>query len=155
MTRSKLRKIRRNQSKHSRLMRTGIPLAGMVLASSGVVQAQQADENQGLEEVVNVGTPGGHGTAYTPFHERGELAIRVAGKTSTAEHRHGAAPHAWFAGYAPADNPQVSFVVMLEEAGHGGKAAAPLAYKFLKDVYGTRSAPVKNPGAPREVVSTE
>ncbi|MGD0091409.1 MAG: penicillin-binding transpeptidase domain-containing protein [Planctomycetota bacterium] len=117
----------------------------------GVSQASLAVVRQGLEEVVNVGRPGERGTAYNPFHEQGPpLAIRVAGKTSTAEHRKGAEPHAWFAGYAPADNPQVAFAVMLEEGGHGGAVAAPLAYKMLREVYGTQAAPVKNPGGPCE-----
>lgn len=103
----------------------------------------------GLDEVVNCGSPGARGTAYGCFHERNpQLAIRVAGKTSTAEHKHGAEPHAWFAGYAPVERPQVCFAVILEEAGHGGAEAAPLAYKMLRDIYGTQNAPVQNPGAP-------
>src|ERR1041384_7079051 len=36
--------------------------------------------------------------------------------------------HAWFASYAPADNPQMVVVVFVEHAGaHGGTDAAPLA----------------------------
>jgi len=103
----------------------------------------------GLDEVVNCGSPGARGTAYGTFHERNpQLAARVAGKTSTAEHKKGAEPHAWFAGYAPVEKPQIAFAVMLEEAGHGGSEAAPLAYKMLKDIYGTQNAPIQNPGAP-------
>lgn len=103
----------------------------------------------GLDEVVNCGSPGARGTAYGTFHERNpQLAVRVAGKTSTAEHKKGAEPHAWFAGYAPVERPQVCFAVILEEAGHGGAEAAPLVYKMLKDIYGTQNAPVQNPGAP-------
>ena len=110
--------------------------------SLGISSANLAIVRSGLEEVVNVGTPGAHGTAYTPFHELGELSIRVAGKTSTAEHT-GGKPHAWFAGYAPADNPQIAFAVLLEEAGHGGATAAPVAYQFLREMYGTKRAPVR------------
>ena len=51
MTRSKLRKIRRNQSKQTRAFITGVPLAGM-LVGAPVVQAQQVEEpSGGLEEV--------------------------------------------------------------------------------------------------------
>jgi len=121
--------------------------------SLGISPPNLAIVRQGLDEVVNIGTPGARGTAYRPFHENGELSIRVAGKTSSAEHKKGAEPHAWFAGYAPADNPQVAFAVMLEEAGHGGDKAAPVAYKFLKDVYGTKNAPIKNPGSPQDVAA--
>lgn len=115
----------------------------------GVSPPTLAVVRQGLEEVVNVGRPGERGTAYSPFHEQGpELAIRVAGKTSTAQHKKGAPPHAWFAGYAPAEHPQVAFAVFLEEGGHGGAAAAPLACRMLREVYGTRAAPVRDPGGP-------
>jgi hypothetical protein len=41
--------------------------------------------------------------------------------------------------------------VLLEEGGHGGAVAAPLAYRMLREVYGTRSAPNKNPGGPVEL----
>jgi cell division protein FtsI/penicillin-binding protein 2 len=121
----------------------------------GVSPSTIAVVKQGLEEVANSGRPGERGTAYGAFHERGpELAVRVAGKTSTAEHRKGETAHAWFAGYAPADNPQVAFAVLVEEGGHGGGVAAPLVYAMLRDVYGTRAAPVLNPGAPeREPVA--
>ncbi|HYF52370.1 MAG TPA: penicillin-binding transpeptidase domain-containing protein [Planctomycetota bacterium] len=113
--------------------------------SLGISSHNLAIVRQGLDEVVNVNTPGARGTAYSPFHEQGpDLAIRVAGKTSTAEHKKGAQSHAWFAGYAPADRPQVAFAIVLEEAGHGGAAAAPLIYRILRDVYGTRLNPVGN-----------
>ena len=53
MSRSKLRKIRRLESHRSRKLFTGLPLAGAMLASGGVVHAQQAsEENSGLDEVV-------------------------------------------------------------------------------------------------------
>ncbi|HYG77916.1 MAG TPA: penicillin-binding transpeptidase domain-containing protein [Planctomycetota bacterium] len=121
--------------------------------SLGISDTNLSLVRQGLDEVVNEGRPGERGTAYKPFHEHGELSIRVAGKTSTAEHRQGAQPHAWFAGYAPAEKPQIAFAILLEEAGHGGAAAAPLAYRMLRDVYGTKNTPNPRPGAPREPVA--
>ena len=107
----------------------------------GISSSSLALVRQGLEEVVNCGRPGEKGTAYTPFHENGELAIKVAGKTSTAEHGHNETPHAWFAGYAPADNPQIAFAIVLEDAGHGGATAGPVAYQFLREMYGTKNNP--------------
>ncbi len=35
--------------------------------------------------------------------------------------------HAWFASYAPKDNPQMVVIVFVEHGGHGGADAAPLA----------------------------
>src|SRR6187455_2993587 len=53
MTRSKLRKIRSNQAKKSRVFLTGVPLASAMLVGAPVVQAQQAEEqSSGLDEVV-------------------------------------------------------------------------------------------------------
>lgn len=57
--------------------------------------------------------------------------VQVAGKTGTAENPHGA-PHAWFVGYAPADNPKVAVAVILENTGGGGAFAAPVASRLLE-----------------------
>lgn len=104
----------------------------------GLSPAALAVVREGLDEAVNVGTPGARGTAYAPFHAGERLAVRVAGKTGTADTgRENEAPHAWFGGYAPAQNPRVAFVVLVENGGHGGEVAAPLAYQALKEIYGT------------------
>ena len=56
--------------------------------------------------------------------------IPVAGKTGTAENPHGAS-HAWFIGFAPADNPQIAVAVIIENAGSGGGVAAPVARQIF------------------------
>jgi cell division protein FtsI/penicillin-binding protein 2 len=53
-------------------------------------------------------------------------AMKVAGKTGTAAADEGTWTHAWFAGYAPADRPEIVLVVFLEK-GHGGSEAATVA----------------------------
>ena len=40
--------------------------------------------------------------------------------------------HAWFAGFAPADDPKYAFAVFIEHGGYGGVSAAPVAAKILK-----------------------
>ncbi|WP_370891319.1 peptidoglycan D,D-transpeptidase FtsI family protein [Janibacter sp. GXQ6167] len=50
--------------------------------------------------------------------------VSVAGKTGTAQHTAGAAPHAWFTGFAPADNPEVAVAVVVEDGGNAGNEAA-------------------------------
>ncbi len=62
--------------------------------------------------------------------------ISVAGKTGTAENETNR-DHAWFVGFAPADNPQIAVAVLLEyDGGAGGSNAAPIARnvisKYLK-----------------------
>jgi penicillin-binding protein 2 len=58
--------------------------------------------------------------------------IAIAGKTGTAQAGKGQPDHAWFAGYAPADNPRVAFAVVLEHAGSGSKVAGPLARQLVE-----------------------
>ncbi|NLY77530.1 MAG: penicillin-binding protein A [Tissierellia bacterium] len=63
--------------------------------------------------------------------------VKVAGKTGTAEN-HTGKDHAWFIGFAPADNPKVALAVVLEEEGSsGGTAAAPIAKKIILEALNT------------------
>jgi len=57
-------------------------------------------------------------------------SFTVAGKTGTAQNSHGE-DHAWFVCFAPVENPEVAVVVILENAGHGGSEAAPVAGQWL------------------------
>src|SRR5699024_3972148 len=59
--------------------------------------------------------------------------VKVAGKTGTAENASGKA-HAWFIGFAPADDPQIAVAIVLEEDGNtGGKTAAPIARNIMME----------------------
>ena len=68
--------------------------------------------------------------------------VRVAGKTGTAQHAEGQAPHAWFVGFAPANDPQVAVAVVVEDGGNagseatGGRVAAPIARDIMRAVLG-------------------
>jgi cell division protein FtsI/penicillin-binding protein 2 len=57
--------------------------------------------------------------------------MSIAGKTGTARSDQGAWTSAWFAGYAPADKPQIALVIFLER-GTGPGDAAPLASKIFQ-----------------------
>ncbi|MFO7655001.1 MAG: penicillin-binding protein 2 [Candidatus Krumholzibacteriia bacterium] len=63
--------------------------------------------------------------------------LPVAGKTGTAQNSHGE-DHAWFICYAPADDPEVAVAIILENAGHGGTEAAPLAGLWLHAFFAGR-----------------
>jgi penicillin-binding protein 2 len=41
--------------------------------------------------------------------------------------------HAWFAGFAPASNPEVAYVVLVEHGGSGGHEAAPVVAQVMRD----------------------
>jgi cell division protein FtsI/penicillin-binding protein 2 len=60
-------------------------------------------------------------------HGQGLDALKVAGKTGTAQTGRSGEPHAWFVGYAPADDPRIVVAVILEHAGTGGEEAGPVA----------------------------
>lgn len=56
---------------------------------------------------------------------------KVAGKTGSAENASGE-NHAWFIGYAPANDPQIAVSVIVEQAGRsGGSIAAPMARDII------------------------
>ncbi len=76
-----------------------------------------------LHEVVH----GDHGTAA----HSGLPALRAAGKTGTAQTGTNRPNHAWFAGYAPEEDPRVAFAIFVEYGGHGNEAAAPRAARIL------------------------
>lgn len=70
-----------------------------------------------LEGMRSVTTESG-GTAYSIFRN---FNIEVGGKTGSAEA--GSNVNAWFAGFAPFDNPEIAVVVMVENGGHGSYTA--------------------------------
>ncbi len=75
------------------------------------------------------------GTAEYQFRAYPELQrIGVCGKTGTAQDGSSASAlsHAWFASYAPKDNPEIAVVVMVENSGEGSGVAAPLARDILR-----------------------
>ena len=94
-------------------------------AIPGLQSGTLAEIRQGLEMVVNHPA----GTAYKSTRMK---EIRIAGKTGTAETN--GPDHAWFAGYAPAEQPRIAFVVVLEHGGSGGRAAGPLAKEFVQSL---------------------
>jgi len=83
----------------------------------------------GLDQV----THAEYGTGRKAF---AGFAIDVAGKTGTAEMPGG--DYAWFASYAPADDPEIVVVMLVEKAGHGGAVAAPAALRFYCSYFAAR-----------------
>ena len=72
------------------------------------------------------------GTAYVRFQDFG---ISVGGKTGSAEagkdENQKDIVHAWFAGFAPFEDPEIAVVVMVENGGHGNYTA-----EVARDVMG-------------------
>ncbi|MDF2635665.1 MAG: Peptidoglycan glycosyltransferase [Pelosinus sp.] len=99
------------------LMKTFTPEEWLIPTSS-----QLADEISKM--MVGVVQNGTGSSASLP-------GVLVAGKTGTAENPQGDS-HAWFIGFAPADNPQVAIAVIVENAGFGGSIAAPIARQVFR-----------------------
>jgi len=66
----------------------------------------------------------------------------VSGKTGTAQVS-GKSDYAWYAAYAPSNNPQYVVVVLIEQGGGGGSVAAPTARKVMESIF-----PQPAPAAP-------
>jgi len=104
--------------------------------------------NRGMWKVTNeVG-----GTAFDHGHTD---VVTVMGKTGTAEvkkhHKqedekdldrwNPNAAHAWFAGWAPAEDPEIAIVVLVEHGGAGGTVAWPIAKQILEGYFTKIKAP--------------
>ncbi len=92
--------------------------------------------DQACFEVVNSAFGTG-GQARVPGYD-------VCGKTGTAQNPHGE-DHAWFVGYAPRYNPRIVVAIIVENSGHGGSIAAPIAGKILKTYIEKQGIPPQLP----------
>jgi penicillin-binding protein 2 len=90
--------------------------------------------HRGLYEAANSST----GTSSAVF---AGYPVEVAGKTGTAE-VFGAGDYAWYASYAPANDPKYVVVVMVEQGGHGGTVAAPAARLIYDSLFQIKSEKV-------------
>lgn len=73
-------------------------------------------------------------------HAVGVEGMHVAGKTGTAGAADGNWTHAWFAGYTPAEKPEIAVVVFLER-GTGATDAAPIARQIFEAFHRSRRQP--------------
>jgi penicillin-binding protein 2 len=85
--------------------------------------------------LAGVTDPGARGTARGAFLGFPRDRLVVAGKTGTAEVT-GKQDTAWFASFAPANNPEFVVVTMVEQAGTGGSTAAPITREVYEGIYG-------------------
>ncbi len=63
----------------------------------------------------------------------------AAGKTGSAEYNNVKGDsHAWFTGFAPADDPEVCVTIIIEGAGSGGDYAVPIARRIFDAYFGEK-----------------
>jgi penicillin-binding protein 2 len=73
--------------------------------------------------------------------------LDVAGKTGTAQmiaksKAEKGQDHAWFASFAPVNEPEAVVIVLVERGGKGGQVAAPIARKILNAIFMEKTASV-------------
>jgi penicillin-binding protein 2 len=127
--------------------RTGAPLRYQVETREGLTlePSKAAIVKSGMWAVLN--EPGG--TAYASRVP----GLEAGGKTGTTQvvgreavvragvDKKKLEDHAWFAGFASVDDPRLVVVVFVENGGHGGSAAAPLAQQILSKFFGKTPKP--------------
>ncbi|WP_052668899.1 penicillin-binding protein 2 [Nitriliruptor alkaliphilus] len=108
------------------------------LGDLGLDDAELRAIQEGLRRVVMEERGTAHG-AFTRGNPFPLSEIPVAGKTGTAELKP-KVPFAWFAAYAPADDPEIVVVVNVEQGGGGSQTAAPIARNILEHYFGVTDA---------------
>lgn len=63
------------------------------------------------------------------------LKVTSAGKTGTAEFGDKGMTHAWYTGFAPYDNPQIVFSIMIEGGGDSFYSSIPVAEEILRNYF--------------------
>lgn len=80
-----------------------------------------------LKEGIRLVVEGDKGTARRLRNDD----YSIGGKTGTVQNPHGN-EHAWFVGLAPLENPEIVVCAILENAGHGSEAAAPVVGQIIR-----------------------
>ena len=81
-----------------------------------------------------IATGGKTGTADRDVYVYDRKGNPVVDYIDKAGHKHyqtEGSTDSWFVGFAPADNPQIAYAVLVENGGQGAKAAAPIAAKLV------------------------
>jgi peptidoglycan glycosyltransferase len=78
-----------------------------------------------VREAMVVSASEGYARAGAP------AGIAIGGKTGSAQLGGNSEPHAWYMAFAPADDPQLVVIVLVERGGLGGDVAAPIARELI------------------------
>ena len=75
---------------------------------------------------------------YGTAHLLADLPISTAAKTGSAQIAGNTKTNALFVGYAPADNPQIAILILVEDAKEGSLNAVPIAHDVMEWYYENR-----------------
>lgn len=131
-------------------------LVDKIISSSFEVSEPEQDietvalKKQHLDDVMSAMIDVVHGPRGTAKRISTGIDFKIAGKTGTAQvytvkqeenyNEHEIAEklrdHALFVAFAPASDPQIAVAVVVENGGHGGSVAAPIASKIINQYLG-------------------
>jgi cell division protein FtsI/penicillin-binding protein 2 len=66
------------------------------------------------------------------YDSNGDKVIDYIDKNGVEHYKTTRWTDGWFIGFAPAENPQIAFAVMVENGGQGARSAAPIAVKLIE-----------------------
>lgn len=87
---------------------------------------------QEIQDGMCLVTTASYGTAEWIYRNSPLQELGVCGKTGTAQAPGAQEPHAWFGAYAPAINPEIAVVVMVENGGQGSEVASPIVRRIME-----------------------
>ena len=106
---------------------------GEVISKASPVQYRtvmtQEEANVLKEDMISVVAEGSGYQAACQY-------VQVAGKTGSAQYNSTGGMHAWFTGFAPAEDPEIALTVIIEGGGSGGEVAAPVAGSIFNYYFG-------------------
>jgi penicillin-binding protein 2 len=102
-----------------------------VLQSNFISPANIQTVKEGMRMAVQTGSA----------HPLNTLKVTSAGKTGTAEFGTKNQTHAWYTGFAPYENPQIAFSIMIEAGGESFDASVPVAEEILRGYFNEPLAP--------------
>jgi len=123
-----------------------VQLAGQVTDANMQQERQIKLSKKNLDDVISAMVNVVHGARGTARRLKQGVNYQIAGKTGTAqvfsvkqEEQYNEdeidfklRDHALFMTFAPANDPQIAVAVIVENGGHGGSVAAPIAGKIMK-----------------------
>ncbi len=89
-----------------------------------------------VQQGMNAAVQKDYGTA----HLLSSLPLSVAGKTGSAQIQNNTKVNAFFVGYAPAEDPEIAMLVLIEDAKEGSLNTIPIAKDVLQWYYENRMA---------------
>lgn len=120
-------------------------LAAKVVDSNGNIKQQASpqlvkdfSDDYDIIKIVQAGMVDGVAKSYGTANLLSSLPVKVAAKTGSAQIANNTKENAFFVGYAPADNPTIAIMVLIENSKDGSLNAVPVAKDVLEWYYENR-----------------